>query len=519
MKTVAFHAKNYALHHWTRIARILAPALYVVIATLYGASLPVHAEASQLSTAHSPEPLQKKINLISTHDKKRTPNPEGWEAYDGSVYTQERGYGWVSQLTGFYAADGGQDAPIRLPGGAMTSPRELGRLELASWQGTHRENHPLVFRIDLPSGWYRVACTSAAFAILPVVDQRSFKCRAHDAIFAGPLYGAPLKIGGKDLVEGSDIVEVTDGHLRIVVGDPAYGGWTWSYKGPWHRGWDKWWGKWGDHRYAETWRQKLTRVVDPGFHHLRLNSLEIERVAAPAQQPSVFFRDSFNRDDSSDINAGLADGDHWSSVPLLPADSDRLGFELYTTSLKLVGPKRGKGVLGLLQQQPSPAKGIVRYSTRVSLYTGEGSKIHSGIQEAGLLILGELTGITEFNSTFIGVAYDRSRSDTPGRVRYRVGNGRDGYRTDLDIPDTLMPLEISEGEYEIIVEHDVVNNTLTRVQINGVDIMDHWGPLARQQRLSQGLFGIRALMDAYDSGVSLQQFYWYYRVEDISSRG
>ena len=211
------------------------------------------------------------------------------------------------------------------------------------------------------------------------------------SIFAGPPYGAPLKVGGKDLIEGSNIVEVTDGHLRIVVGDPAYGGWTWSYKGPWHRGWDKWWGKWGGHRYAETWHQKLTRVVDPGFHSLRLNSLEIERVPAPAQQSSVFFRDFFNRDDSSDINAGLAKADHWIRVPLHPSDSDGLSFELYKTSLKLVGPKHGKGVIGLVQQKPSPAKGIVRYSTRVSLFTGEGSRIHSGIQEAGLLILGEPT--------------------------------------------------------------------------------------------------------------------------------
>ena len=180
----------------------------------------------------------------------------------------------------------------------MTSARALGRLELANWQGTHRENHPLVFRIDLPSGWYRVTCASAGFRALPVVDQRSFKCRARDAVFAGPNYGAPLKVGGSDLIEGSNIVEVTDGHLRIVVGDPAYGGWTWYYKGPWYRGWGQWWGKWGDHRYAETWGQKLTRVVDPGFHSLRLNSLEIERITAPVKQSSVFFRDFFNRDDS-----------------------------------------------------------------------------------------------------------------------------------------------------------------------------------------------------------------------------
>jgi hypothetical protein len=32
-----------------------------------------------------------------------------------------------------------------------TSPRKLGRLELCDWQGTHQENEPLVFRIDMPN--------------------------------------------------------------------------------------------------------------------------------------------------------------------------------------------------------------------------------------------------------------------------------------------------------------------------------------------------------------------------------
>jgi hypothetical protein len=433
------------------------------------------------------------------------------------VYARDRGFGWVTQLTGFHAADGGQDALIRLAGGVVTSPRRLARLELASWQGTHRENRPLVFRIDLPSGWYRVMCASAAHGSLPVVDQRNFKCRAHDSVFAGPRYGAPLKVSGRDLVEGSNIVEVTDGHLRVVVGDPAYGGWIWAYKGPWYRGWDKWWGKWGNQRYAETWRHKLTRVVDPGFHHLRLNSLEIESVPAPAKQASIFFRDLFNRDDSRDINVGLAEANHWMRAPLYVSDSDSLSFELYKTSLKLVGPKLGKGVIGLLQQKPSPTKGTVRYSTRVSLFTGEGSKIHSGIQEAGLLILGAVGGVTEFNSTFVGVAYDRSRTDAPGRVRYRVGDGQNGYRTNSDIPDTLFPFKVTEGEYEIVVEYIVEKNLLSRVQINGVDITSHLPPADRQQRIPRGLFGIRASMDAHGSGVQLQQFYWSYRVEEISS--
>ena len=398
----------------------------------------------------------------------------------------------------------------------MTTPRALGRLELATWQGAHQENQPLVFRLDLPNGWYRVRCASVAHGALPVIDQRNFSCRAQDAVFAGSQYGPPLQVRGTDLVEGSNVVEVIDGHLRIVVGDPAYGGWTWSYKGAWHRGWDTWWGKWGDHRYAETWYQKLTRVIDPGFHHLRLNSVEIERLPAPAKGPAVFFRDFFNRDDSPDINSGVTRADQWVKVRLHPAMPERIGSELYKTSLKLIGSKSGKGLLGMMQKKPSPEKGIIRYATRVSLFTGEGSKIHSGFQEAGLLILGDTTGTIDFNSTFIGIAFDRSRSETRGWVKYRVGNGANGYRTNLEIPDTLLPFHVTEGEHEIIADHDVHNNTLGRIQINGVDITGHVPLPDRRQRIHHGLFGIRGFMDPLGSGVSLQQFYWYYRVEDIS---
>lgn len=200
----------------------------------------------------------------------------------------------------------------------------MGRLELSTWQGTHQENRPLVFRIDLPDGWYRVTCTSVdpIHGPLPLVDQRSIKFRAHDVIFAGPSYGAPLKIEGSRLVEGSAIVEVTEGHLRLVVGDPAYGGWTWSYQGPWYRGWSEWFGRLNHQRYAEIWYQKLTRTVDPGYHSLRLNSLEIQRLVAPAQQTSLLFRDFFNRDDSSDLNMGcqrLITGAGWNCI--LPIES------------------------------------------------------------------------------------------------------------------------------------------------------------------------------------------------------
>jgi hypothetical protein len=103
-------------------------------------------------------------------------------------------------------------------------------------------------------------------------------------------------------------------------------------------------------------------------------------------------------------------------------------------------------------------------------------------------------------------------------VKYRVGDGRAGYRTDAEIPDTLLPFAVTEGEHEIIVEHDVVDNMLSRIQINGTDITGHWPIADRKQRISRGLFGIRASMDAHRSGVRLQQFYWYYRVEAIASR-
>jgi hypothetical protein len=99
-----------------------------------------------------------------------------------------------------------------------------------------------------------------------------------------------------------------------------------------------------------------------------------------------------------------------------------------------------------------------------------------------------------------------------------VGNGRDGYRTNSEIPDTQLPFEITEGEYEVVAVHDVGSNMLTQIRINGVDITGYWPPSERQQRVPHGLFGIRALMDAHGSGVRLQQFYWYYRVEDTASR-
>lgn len=485
----------------------------LLIAALLSQAAQALAGSRPIRQLSDDEGLRRRINFIAITEN-RTPSPAGWEAYDGSPYTRERGYGWAQGLTDFLASDAGPDGSILLPEGAVTSPRKLGRLELAAWQAT---DNPAVFRIDLPNGWYRVRCASVAHSILPVVDERTFKCRAHDSVFAGPQYGSPLKVRGRDLVEGSNNVEVTDGQLRVVVGDPAYGGWTWSYKGPWYRGWSTWWAEWGAHRYAKNWYQKLTRVIDPAFHMLRLNSLEIERVAAPAKQPGLFFRDFFNRDDGPDINSGVAGENQWVKVRLDPTIAEPIATELYKTSVKLTGPKKkGKGQLGLIQNKLSPEKGIVRYSTRVSLSTGEGSKTGSGFQEAGLLILGDPRGVTEYNSTFIGIGFDRNRPGTPGSVRYRIGNGQNGYRTNSEIPDTSLPFRVTEGEYEIIVDHDVKNDLLTRIQINGQILTEAFSVSDRKPGKPRGVFGIRTSMDPLDSGVTLQQFYWYYRVQDIT---
>ena len=493
------------------LLRILAVLVCLAFAALINFHPSILAKIVKTAAVRGAEPV-KKINFVSTSGSKRTPNPPGWEAYDGSPYTRERGYGWLS-VTDLLTSDGGPDGPIILPGGRATSSRELGRLELSNF---HATGHPAVFRIDLPNGWYRVHCASVAHSILPVIDERTFKCRAHDRYLPVLQYGSPLKIRGRDLVEGSNSVEVTDGHLRIVVGDPAYGGWTWSYKGPWYRGWSTWWGEWGDHRYAKSWYQKFTRVIDPAFHMLRLNALRIERVAAPAKQPGLFFRDFFNRDDNPDINAGIAEVNWWVKVGLNPAMSEPIGSQLYKTSLKLTAPKNGKSQIGVIQQRMSPEKGTIRYATRVSLFTGEGGKIHSGFQEAGLLILGEANAPTEFNSTFIGVGFDHNRAATRGFVTYRVGNGQNGYKTNLEISDTSLPFQVTEGEHELVVDHDVKNNVLKRIQINGQDLTAMFSVSDRTQRVPRGLFGIRASMDSLGSGVRLQQFYWYYRVEDIA---
>lgn len=488
-------------------------SLWIGVLLFVGSSASAVSAAAAASDTHAVQHrIQRKINFVP-QERQRTPTPPGWEEYAGAVYTQERGYGWVTDIAG-EGWDGGGTGKMILPDGTMASPIALNRLELANWQGTHRENLPIVFRIDLPDGWYRVTCTSVDpdNAPLPLVDQRSVKFRAHEVVFAGPPYGPPLKVEGNRLIEGTEIVEVTDGHLRIVVGDPAYGGWTWAYEGPFFRGWKSWFGRWGNQRYATGWYQKLTRTVDPGFHSLRFNSLVVESITAPSRQTSLVFRDLFNRDDHPEINAGVEPRKHWGTVTLTQRS---LATDLYRTAIRVTNETREPGAIGLIQGILSPESGVVRYATRVSLFTGEGSKLHSGSQEAGLLLLGEPNGVTEFTSTFVGVAFDATHPETSGGVILRVGDGARAFRTDHRLPETMLPFKVTEGEYKIIVDHDITQNTLRQIQINDVDLTHHFPPASPRQRLARGLFGIRSSMDPQSSGVTLQQFYWYYQVEII----
>jgi len=257
------------------------------------------------------------------------------------------------------------------------------------------------------------------------------------------------------------------------------------------------------------------RVVDPGFHSLRLNSLAVEQIAAPTERASLIFRDFFNRDDHPDVNAGVVEAERWAKVKLHPSLRGDIRAELSSTSIKLTGPQSSAAVIGLLQPTLSPADGVIRYSTRVSLFTGEGSRRHSGAQEAGMIILADPQGPTEFNSTFVGVGLDSSHPEALGRLIYRVGNGKGGYRTNLVIPDTALPFKVTAGEFEIILDHDVATKVLRQIRVNGVDVTDQWALQDRRQHLRQGLFGIRSTMNSTLSKVSLQQFYWYYRVEKL----
>jgi hypothetical protein len=222
-----------------------------------------------------------------------------------------------------------------------------------------------------------------------------------------------------------------------------------------------------------------------------------------------------NRDDHHDVNAGLQTQDHWMTLPAPGSLPQTPRVDLYKTAIRVSNASQRHAAVHIIQAPLSPMAGIIRYSTRVTLFTGEGSKIHSGSQEAGLLILGKLNGLTEFNSTFLGIAFDAYAPETFGHVVLRVGNGTDGFQTDRSISDKLLPFKITEGEYALSVDHDVGDKVLKRVQINGFDITQLFSPAELQQRVQRGVFGMRSTSDPGKSGVHLQQFYWYYRVEAI----
>ncbi len=264
-----------------------------------------------------------------------------------------------------------------------------------------------------------------------------------------------------------------------------------------------------------NWYERLTRTIHHGFHSLELNALQFKRVAPPPHRTELIFRDLFNRDNALDINAGVAASEHWTQLRLHPNLPDPIHAALYQTSIQLSNPERTRGLTGLLQAEPSPAGGIVLYATRVSITTGTGSHQHAGVQEAGLLLLAEPSSPSEFNATFVGVGFDSHHPVTKGRIHYRVGNGRGGYRTNLKIPDVRLPMDITEGEYEIIVKHDVPHNVLRHIRINNVDITPHLTEAQRTQRLTRGLYGIRSAIENTDSHVQPKQHYWYYGVESL----
>jgi hypothetical protein len=132
-----------------------------------------------------------------------------------------------------------------------------------------------------------------------------------------------------------------------------------------------------------------------------------------------------------------------------------------------------------------------------------------------MIILADPLRPTDFNSTFVGVGFDGSHPEALGWLIYRVGDGREGYRTNLVIPDTALPLKITAGEFKVILEHDVNANILRQIRVNGIDVTDQWALQNRRQRLWQGRFGLRSTMNSSLSKVRLRQFYWYYRVEKL----
>jgi hypothetical protein len=129
--------------------------------TLFGSAIADTENKKPLArTSASRSRYVKKIDLVyrplqDEHRKtalnQHTPTPQGWDSYDGSVYTPERGYGWLTNLRG-KGRDRGIRGIVVLTDGTRTSPEKLRRPELANFQGRHGENRPMVFRMDLPDG-------------------------------------------------------------------------------------------------------------------------------------------------------------------------------------------------------------------------------------------------------------------------------------------------------------------------------------------------------------------------------
>jgi hypothetical protein len=223
------------------------------------------------------------------------------------------------------------------------------------------------------------------------------------------------------------------------------------------------------------------------------------------------FRDFFNRDDDPDINRHVPEAARWTRRDLR-AGAAPIGAALSTTSLALTATS--PSAVAFVQGEPSPARGVVRYSTRVSVMSGEGSRSGSGVHEAGLLLLGD-RAVADTAATFVGLSIDGDR----GGVTVRVGDGAGGYLAAVTIAAARLPFEVAAGEHEIEVDHDVVGRVLRRIAVNGIDVTPLVPPEARRQRVERGLFGLRAAMEPVSARQRLQQFYWVYRVECVREPG
>ena len=97
---------------WPYLAQIVIKVAFITTSSIAQFSSGCPCRGTATFADSRAQRLVKKINFISTAGSKRTPNPAGWEAYDGSPYTRERGYGWTETSPICYAADGGPDGAI-----------------------------------------------------------------------------------------------------------------------------------------------------------------------------------------------------------------------------------------------------------------------------------------------------------------------------------------------------------------------------------------------------------------------